>query len=88
MSNPIILTKDEFYISELCRKEYGYNVDIQPKQPITKKQAIQLMRQIITNSKKIAKIESYVRLLQDGDPENESPEKILNVIDKILGVKL
>lgn len=47
MSGSIILTKEEFYIIELCRKEYGYSVDIQPKSPIIKKQAIQLMQQIL-----------------------------------------
>ncbi len=35
----------------------------------------------------VQSIKSYVDLLQEGDPENEEPEKILDNIDKILEEK-
>lgn len=34
--------------------------------------------------KKVEKIKSHVRLLQEGDPENEDPKKILDYIDGVL----
>jgi hypothetical protein len=33
---------------------------------------------------KVDKIKVYVRLLQEGDPENENPKKILDFIDQVL----
>lgn len=37
---------------------------------------------------KLQKIESYVNLLQDGDPENENPKKILDTITDVLENKI
>lgn len=33
---------------------------------------------------KLGQIQSYVRVLQDGDPENEKPDEILNFIEEII----
>ena len=32
----------------------------------------------------IGKIKAYIRILQDGDPENENPKKILDTIEHML----
>lgn len=36
------------------------------------------------NQKILGKISIYVRILQEGDPENENPKKILDTIEKEL----
>jgi len=51
----------------------------------THKNQEERMSQIINGLKALeilGKIEIYVRLLQDGDPENEKPEEILDYIEK------
>lgn len=42
------------------------------------------LSKVAIDTKKVEQIEAYVRLLQDGDPENENPKKILDQIDEIL----
>lgn len=47
--------------------------------------ALKLRQRIIESEKAIevlGKIEIYVRMLQDGDPENEKPFEILDYIEK------
>lgn len=49
---------------------------------------INLKSKLNKMSQKLDSIESYVRILQDGDPENENPKKILDYIDEIMERKI
>ena len=48
----------------------------------------EVKQEILENQRKVGQIEAYVRLLQDGDPENEDSKKILDYINEILERKM
>ena len=52
------------------------------------KEAELIKQKILQAFDKLGKIGIYVRILQEGDPENENPKKILDYIDEILERKI